>query len=60
MMFLGVAVLLVMVIVFVATAPGGVVLGLLGEPDELDELELPQAVIVHAAIAAAIAVLAVR
>jgi hypothetical protein len=51
-MFLGVAVLLLMVMVFVATAPAGGVVGLLGPPD--DELELlePHARIVPAAAAA--------
>ena len=52
-MFFGVAVLLLIVMVLVVTAPAGVVLGLAG--DELDELELPEpphATIANAAAAA--------
>jgi len=45
MMFFGVAVLLVIVMVLVATAPAGVVVGLLGPADELEPLLDPQAMI---------------
>jgi hypothetical protein len=48
-MFFGVAVLLAMVIVFVATAPAGGVVGLLGPPDELEELLDPHAMMAPAA-----------
>jgi len=47
-MFFGVTVLLLMVIVFVATAPDGGVVGLLG-PEELELLLEPHAARAHAA-----------
>jgi hypothetical protein len=52
MMSLGVAVLLLIVIVLVATAPAGVVVGLLGPADELELLLDPHAMIAPAAAAA--------